>query len=424
MTVHTEHTEHGGSKAPRWVRCPGSVALSRGKADSAGDAAKTGRLCHAAAEECLKDGLDVSDLIARGYSFTVSDPGEALEQREVDPNLAPFIQTYVDLCRDVPGEHHIEETFDLAPWVPENKGTCDFYSLDGHHLYVHDGKFGRGQTEDAQGDDVQDEDADEFGLGGEADGEEDIEGSWQLTIYALAIIRKYDLMDKIEKITLRLIQPMTRKVSEQTYTLSELIKRGDYAHERYKLSLTCRAPLVPGIMQCKYCPANIEGLCPALVSHVVTVLKGDTLPAEPLTLAEIGTLSMPQVAQLVAARKLAEKLFDSASKLALDTLMRGEEVPGYKLVAKTTRRRWRNAKDAEKTLRSMRFKVEQIFNLKLTTPAQIEKIASPRQMKRIIELIEKPEGAPTLALLKDKRPALPTLTAAFDGLESEDEFGL
>lgn len=410
------HTEHGGSKAPRWVRCPGSVALSRGKADSAGEAAKTGRLCHAAAEECLKDSLEVSDLIARGYMFNVSDSGEVPDQREVDPDLAPFIQTYVDICRDVPGEHHVEETLDLAPWVPENKGTCDFYSLADRHLFVHDGKFGRGQIEDARGEEV----TDEFGLSDD----DDVEGSWQLTIYALAILRKYDLMDRVDKITLRLIQPMTRKVSERTYPIEELLKRGEYVHERYKLSLTCEAPLVPGVMQCKYCASNVDGICPALASHVVTVLKGETPPAEPLTLADIETLSMSQVAQLISARKLAEKLFDAAEELAISSLMRGEGVPGYKLVAKVTRRRWKSIEEAEKTLRSMRFKVDEIFNLKLTTPAQIEKIASPRQMKRITELVEKPEGAPTLALLKDKRPALLPLTTAFDGLESEDDFGL
>lgn len=91
-------------------------------------------------------------------------------------------------------------------------------------------------------------------------------------------------------------------------------------------------------------------------------------------------------------------------------LLQGNVVPGVKLVqGRRGARAWSSADDAEGTLKSMRLKQEQMYNFKLISPTQAEKLLkteSPRRWKKVEALITQRDGQPSVAPESDKRPAL------------------
>ena len=59
----------------------------------------------------------------------------------------------------------------------------------------------------------------------------------------------------------------------------------------------------------------------------------------------------------------------------------------------------------------MRLKVEEMYDLKLISPTNAEKlqkaaVIGPRQWTKVQDLIVRPDGKPTVAPESDKRPAL------------------
>jgi hypothetical protein len=67
-------------------------------------------------------------------------------------------------------------------------------------------------------------------------------------------------------------------------------------------------------------------------------------------------------------------------------------------------RKWADEEAVVKVCRSMRLKTEQIYNMKLSSPSQIEKEVGERQWGRLLPHVTKTSGAPTIAPESDRRP--------------------
>ena len=93
-------------------------------------------------------------------------------------------------------------------------------------------------------------------------------------------------------------------------------------------------------------------------------------------------------------------------------LLAGHPVPGYKLVeGRRGSRRWTNDAEVEQTLKSMRMKLEEMYDFSLISPTTAEKLhkagtIGPRQWPKLQGLITQSEGKPSVAPATDKRPAL------------------
>lgn len=123
------HSRFGASAAHRWMRCPGSVQLTKDMPNPSSEFAQEGTMLHEVAGNFLLE-------LENPYDLTD-------EQQEV-------VDFYVNLVRQEAegGELFVEKKFKL-PFHPEFWGTADAVIVSGNTLKVIDLKAGRGVAVEA-----------------------------------------------------------------------------------------------------------------------------------------------------------------------------------------------------------------------------------------------------------------------------------
>ena len=110
--------------------------------------------------------------------------------------------------------------------------------------------------------------------------------------------------------------------------------------------------------------------------------------------------------------KLIQDWCKSIETAVYDHLLNGNPVTGYKLVeGRAGARKWTDDTTAEETLKTMRLKVDDMYDKKLISPTTAEKLHKAGtlvdiQWGKLQDIIVKPEDKPSIAPESDKRPAL------------------
>jgi hypothetical protein len=177
--------------------------------------------------------------------------------------------------------------------------------------------------------------------------------------------------------------------------------------------------LRPGDEQCRFCRA--AGSCPALAKK--------TEHAVALNFEVIEQAQPPEAEQLVkgydtsrlgVAMRFAPLVEIWLKAVRAETERRmfaGEQIDGFKLVqGKKGPRKWVDPEAAEAQLKSMRLKVEEMYDLKVISPTTAEKLTKakddekpvlgPRQWAKLQSFITQADGKPAVVPVSDKRPAL------------------
>jgi hypothetical protein len=145
-----------------------------------------------------------------------------------------------------------------------------------------------------------------------------------------------------------------------------------------------------------------------------------------LTLPDLGTLTAEQLGKIVQLGGPIKKFFDDAREHAFTKAINGEKIPGCKVVAGNTSRKWRSLEEAERLLRQ-RFNIDEYKPRELLSVAQAEKLVKPlkvgaRYQNLFDANVTRLEGKPTLVSEDDPRPALDLNPAAeFSALPSTEE---
>ena len=406
------HAMLSPSSAARWIPCPGSVALSKDIKGTSSSFADEGTAAHELGAKCLLEGGSTRDCIGLVIPVNGTD-------YVVDADMADHVGGYVkrvrDLVESLGGELLVEQRLDISGITGEEDagGTSDAVILLDDEIIIVDLKYGQGVQVDA-------------------------EDNPQLGIYALAAIEKYDILGTVERVRMIIDQPRKHHYSEAVMTVAELQAFNAKVQEA---SMRCDAALRfydnykelhdkylnPGEKQCKFCPA--KATCPKLRDAVTTEVWGttaataddfDNLGAIPDTLTAAveqveGGLGGDVDAWLGAAMSKVGLVEDWCKAIRAEVerrLLAGVDVPGHKLVeGRRGARAWSNAEEVESTLKAMRLKVEQMYDLKLISPTTAEKLAKsgaigPRQWPKLQDMITQSNGKPSVAPASDKRPAL------------------
>lgn len=403
--LEREHALLSPSSSYTWIECAASTAAQIGQPDESSEYADEGTAAHLLMKRCFDDDTDTT--VSIGDVIRVGE-----REFEVDDEMAEAVQLYVDAVRErvsaleltgATVQLLIERRLSIEHITGEKgaKGTSDtviiaVWADRRAEIEVWDLKYGRGVQVLA-------------------------ERNYQAMIYAAAADFEYAIVHEFDFINIVIHQPrMNVAPSEWKIPGEELYEWIDTvakpAAERAMLYVESAdfAPLLagdfnPGEKQCRFCKA--KAVCPALANHVEKTIGSDFETLEDRQeLFSTDLLSNQSLGLIYGSLGLIESWGKAVLARIEYELLNGTPVPGVKLVqGRRGARAWTSVDDAETLFKSMRLKQEQMYNFKVISPTQAEKLLkadSPRRWKKVEALVTQREGHPSVAPESDKRPAL------------------
>lgn len=428
------HSTFAPSSAHRVVHCPASLRACKDEPDSPGIEAVHGTVAHYIHEFCLNDGRGPERFI--GMHPVQFMPEDELSPAEwalipysrgvapdtdfiIDEPFALAIEESLQWCREVPGEHFVEQRVDISPWCPvvyledelgelvldekgnkivvPQKGTADHFAFEPGVLTITDLKFGTGVQVFA-------------------------EKNYQAICYALGVVNDYGWMHDFDRVVIRIAQPRLHHFDVWETTLTELLEIGEYIKERFTLAMQPNAPYGPDEHGCKFCPINHK--CKALTDKVTEMFDFDldelTDAAEVRLEAEF--LTLERQVEIFKMRGLMKLWIgaieaDIATRLSRDP----ESVPGLKLVAGRSSRYWIKPERARDELSMYIDEDKLVTKPELISPAQAEKLLKKGDKAVVSLLADKRPGKPTIVDANDKRPKWEGPNALIAMSQFEDE---
>lgn len=418
------HSIWSASGFEQRILCPGSHVLQKGMPNSSSKYAAEGTVAHLVLTWALQEEKPASAYIGRtetvdGFTFTVDD------------DMARHVQTTIDYVYDLKGDDgvvfaDIRVNYSSYLDVPSSDawGTADVIVVRGTEIIVIDLKYGMGVEVSAGYDD----------RGGVERGGQVVSTHCfrrpnpQMGLYALGALQEYNgLVADFENVRMAISQPRIKAApSEYDLPVAELEAWGRTTARSAVNS--CRNAeahgdtgqdfqdtyVHPGEKQCKFCKA--KATCPALRNEVAqTVSVGLCTADEFADLTVVAPNSGDEAALIAACLSKVDLIEDWCKAIRAEAdrrLLAGEVVPGFKVVqGKRGARQWADPKAAEETLKTMRVKIEDMYDLKLISPTSAEKLhkagtIGPRQWPKLKDMIVQSEGKPHVAPADDPRPAL------------------
>jgi hypothetical protein len=408
MTDHgaRDHATWSASATARNVYCPGALALSAHSPPQPESIhAARGTACHQISEKCLRGGLDPAVFLGeveQTKEHAIAIDEELVESARMYVNhvasQADYLPTTVAIDK---GRLRIEQRFSLETLHPpfDAGGTADAVILHRRDLEVVDLKNGMGVV--------------------------DVTENPQLRTYALGAMLANPGLD-VERITVTIVQPRAPhkdgRIRSETFHVADLLEwTADLlaAMHRSKEALDSFPGLAPSLAldewtekwlrpgKCKFCPA--EGFCPALKRRALDVVGLWFDDFDKPRLSNRPDERTPEVvAKDLDVLDLVEDWVKARRAYAHSLAESGVEVPGYVLVEKHGHRKW--AADEEKVVIDLQkvagLSDDQIYDRKLRSPAQIEKIGGVKVKKAIECMWSIPvTGTNLVAANKSSRPA-------------------
>lgn len=379
----------------RWSVCGAAPDREAGYPDEESEAAKRGTRIHAVAEAAL-----------RGEAF--EDPYQEGWQPDQEAQwMADSYCEYINNRRNEldPTALRVEEKVDPGAYINRKDclGTADAMIVSQDILEVIDLKTGGHLVEADEG---------------------------QIKLYALGALYQY--LDRetgevpFHTVRLTVFQPRRPSLEGpiERYvevTPNDLFTWGTMEFES-AAQLTDEGVAVPDEEACKFCKArhDCKERAEAMQKQTEILTQGGDEAFDVLMSSErIDSLSPEQLATFLEIAPLIEARIKDARERATSLATDGVQIPGYKLVRGQSSRRW--SEDAEtivkKLQHSIKLKKGEIYEQKLRSPAQLQKLGLPvEKWQKIERYIIKPEGKLTLVPESDSREnALPPV--AFPNLE-------
>jgi hypothetical protein len=373
---HTDraHSVFAPSSSHRWFNCPGSIALSANIVGVTSSFAKEGTSVHQLISECLTTGENAVVHVGR----IIQVEGEDFL---IDEYACECAQTFLDYVRAKVREGYqlqVEVKLDLSHLAADQFGHGDavLYHPESFDLIIADYKHGRGIVVD-------------------------VNENPQLLSYGSGARRMHG---GARSLTLVVVQPRAGNpaVREWKTSIARLYGFEDEFRNAVARAQAPDAPLIPGGW-CQFCSAL--GICPAIRSKSLEVARAEfAVMNEPPPLR---VLSDDELGMILDQATMIEHWIEAVRKEGLQRAFANRLPTGWKMVRRRTLRRWKDESAVEAALVDiLDMNPDQIWQHRLLSPAQIEKMLGKDSADMIAPLIEKPLGEPTLAPLDDKREAI------------------
>lgn len=385
-----KHALLSPSSAARWMRCPASVVVTRDMPEDSSPYAIEGTCAHRLAE-----------LLLNGADGFPADEAAKVIAAGVDPDsLVEPVRVYVDYVRSLGPDIVTEVSLDISRITkePEARGTSDAVVFSEGVLHVCDLKYGKGEPVSA-------------------------EDNPQLAMYAGAALAAFDFLGGIREVCMHIVQPRLNSISVWRVSVDELMA---FLADVTRAGAQCLRLLdenqdsdtvpaeffQPCAKACRFC--RHRGKCAALAKYALSA-AGLELPA-PLK----ASLDVQQLAYILDRVGLIKSWMGEVEAAAHAALMKGREVPGYKLVeGRAGPRKWTDESKAEKLLKAWKVPADFRYVKSLISPTQAEKLLklktlTDEQWTELCGYVSREPGKPTVVPASDKRPAISGRPAAED----------
>ncbi len=348
------HLKFSPSASDRWMKCPASLNGSAEQGPPS-EAAAEGTVAHTICERCLLLGLDPAEML-----------GEEIDGFTVDQDMVDGARLFLDhvesSLRDLGTDRFHTEIFLQSS--EDFGGTVDCLIETETDIAIIDYKYGFRTVE--------------------------VVNNSQLLCYA-TLAQKAG-----QKVTLSIVQPRAAHadgpVRSWEVPADRLFEFGQELEAAFEKA--GNEEFSAGD-HCRYCPRKQD--CPELYQLAFDAAEKD--------FEAVGeTLTPEQAAEILSKRKAVESYFDSIAEVVREKLEFGADVPGFKLVNSFGHRRYCVDEDAiVKACRRKKFGKKQIYESRLMSPAQLEKVVGKDLVN---SLVERPLKGTVVVPESDRRPAV------------------
>lgn len=373
----TAHAKLSPSSSSRWLKCTAAPDMEFAYESKTSDYAQEGIEAHDLLERAVKSKTRPSDLEPEHHAAKDVDLAfDYVSERLSDPSWIVFSETQVKLTEDC--------------W-----GTADLILFKGGYLEVVDYKHGKGIVVEVPCD--------------------------QLNIYGAAAIRSMSFLldEPIQFIKTTVVQPRAehpegpiRHITKNVDDLMDEIKDIETVIEFIKEGKTCYAP---GDDTCRFCRAS--GNCSAQAEAALMKAHSYFTPTGMVATPnkdKAQVLSNEEKLAIIESAKFITTFLTAIEVSIRDALLAGEEIPGAKVVAGRSIRKW--GLDEEEIIKTLKedckLKLSEFAPPKLLGPASVEKLidvkkrGGKKKMEALQSLIVKPEGKPIVVSDTDPRPSI------------------
>lgn len=378
MSVHAKLSASGSKK---WLNCPASVELESHFTDETSVYAQEGTFAHQLAEIKIKLHFKkggFSELQKQLLDVKKSIQKEDFNFNEIDKYTENFKDYVVEVYNSYLGSDYIglfiEERLDYSKYAKDGFGTGDIVILTDKNLHIIDLKYGKGIKVDAQ-------------------------ENTQLMMYGLGGLSMFeiDLLElDIKTVKMTIYQPRIDNISEFEMAKCELIDWGvEVVKPLSELALqTTNLPCAGNHCDEGFCKA--KAVCKAYNNRYLDLQKYEFKHPQMLTNDEI--------ANVLSVCDTLKKWGDTVKTYALDKMLQGLQIHGYKVVEGKSLRKINDEEKAIKLLKEAGFKKSDYLYTKIATIPKLETLLGKKNFYELLgDIVEKPKGAPTIALNSDKR---------------------
>ena len=373
-----KHALLSASSSHRWLNCPPSARLCEQYEDKGSNYAAEGTDAHTLGEYKLKTALGIK---ARDPTTDLTYYSE--EMSECANGYAAYILELVEAAKQTCADPVvlIEQRLDFSKYVKGGFGTGDCVVIADGTLHICDYKHGSGLIVDAT-------------------------DNPQLKLYALGALELFDGIYDIDEVSMTIYQPRRNNVSTHTVSKESLYQ---WAEEVLKPTAEI-AYAGSGEFNCgewcQFCKAKYE--CRKRAERNLELAKLEFKRPPLLEDDEIESI----LSKIDALVSWASDIKDHALQAAIG----GKRWFGWKLVEGKSNRKYVNEEAVAQTVRSAGYDP---YERKVMGITAMEKALGKANFVELLgDLVEKPQGKPTLVPEGDKRPAIHT--AKNDFMEVKD----
>lgn len=408
MATPEKHALLSASAAHRWMKCTAAPLYEAQFPSETSEYALEGTLAHSVCELFARKRFTV--MSTRKYN---SELKKLQENPLFKPEMLATAETYLNYLREVyeryDGAPHVnvEVRVDLTDYVPDGFGTCDCIIIGGDTLHITDYKHGQGVVVDA-------------------------EDNPQMMLYALGALKRYMPVfgDKIKNVSMAIVQPrITQDVKESRLSVDELLAWGENVVKPLAQKAYSGSGEFCAGAHCKFCRGR--AVCPARakLNTAVEEFKDCVTPdkaKDPLDPDSRKMLGLPpvltdaEVGDLLTRGAGLVEWYENLREYALQAILSGKTIPGYKVVEGKSIRAFRDTDAALQTLLDSGVEKALIYDYKPKTLAQLEKVVGLKRFAELVgDQVVKPQGKPTLAGADDPRAVYSPAAVDFAGVKQD-----